>query len=109
MKKKSDEIHIRIAQDKKEALKEKASKCGLTLSGYISSLVDGYNPKEKPDKEFYVLMRQMSSVCNNINQLTAKANSLDFIDAPMLHKLNEEFNKTRNALFEKYIAPDKED
>ena len=109
MKNKTDEIHIRLTHEKKKEWKKKATECGLTLSGYISSLVEGHIPKEKPDAEFYILMRQMSSACNNINQLAVKANSLNFIDAPMLNKIREDLQKTQNALFEKYIAPDKEE
>lgn len=109
MKNKTDEIHIRLTHEQKKEWMEKAASCGLTLSGYISSLVEGHRPKEKPDKDFYILMRQISSACNNINQLAAKANTLNFIDAPMLYKIREDLFKTQNALFEKYIAPDKEE
>ena len=50
----------------------------------IRILLHGYEPKEKPDARFYEAMRQLSAIGNNINQLAVKANTLGFIEAPML-------------------------
>ena len=47
-------------------------------------LLNNYEPKEKPDTRFYEAMRQLSAIGNNINQLALKANTLGFIDVPML-------------------------
>lgn len=40
--------------------------------------------ERKPDARFYEAMRQLSAIGNNINQLAVKANTLGFIDTPML-------------------------
>ena len=53
----------------------------LSEAGLIRLLIRGYEPKEKPDDRFYDVMRELSSIGNNINQLAAKANTLGFIDA----------------------------
>ena len=66
-------------QDARE-LKRKAKLCGITET----ILLHGYEPKEKPDTRFYEAMRQLSAIGNNINQLAVKANTLGFIDTPML-------------------------
>lgn len=60
-------------QDARE-LKRKAKLCGITETAVIRILLHGYEPKEKPDARFYEAMRQ----------LAAKANTLGFIDTPML-------------------------
>ena len=39
-------------------------------------LIRDYEPREKPDKRFYVAMQEMYAIGNNLNQLAAKANSL---------------------------------
>ena len=70
-------------QDARE-LKRKAKLCGITETAVIRILLHGYEPKEKPDARFYEAMRQLSAIGNNINQLAVKANTLGFIDAPML-------------------------
>lgn len=70
-------------QDARE-LKRKAKLCGITETAVIRILLHGYEPKEKPDARFYETMRQLSAIGNNINQLALKANTLGFIDTPML-------------------------
>ena len=70
-------------QDARE-LKRKARLCGITETAVIRILLHGYEPKEKPDARFYEAMRQLSAIGNNINQLAVKANTLGFIDTPML-------------------------
>ena len=70
-------------QDARE-LKRKAKLCGITETAVIRILPHGYEPKEKPDARFYEAMRQLSAIGNNINQLAVKANTLGFIDTPML-------------------------
>lgn len=49
-------------------------------------LLKGYEPREKPDERFYDVMRELSAIGNNINQLAAKANTLGFVDAPQLKR-----------------------
>ena len=65
-------------------LQKKAKKTCLSEAAFVRLLVRGYEPKERPDEKFYDVMRQLSAIGNNINQLAAKAHSLGFIDAPML-------------------------
>lgn len=67
-------------------LKRKAQKCGITETAVIRQLLRGYEPREKPDEQFYEAMREMYAIANNLNQLTAKAHRLGFIDAPMLRQ-----------------------
>ena len=50
----------------------------------IQILLHCYEPKERPDARFYEAVRQLSAIGNNINRLAVKANTLCFIEAPML-------------------------
>ena len=81
--------------------------CLLCLSeaGLIRLLIRGYEPKEKPDDRFYDVMRELSSIGNNINQLAAKANTLGFIDAPMLKNEAAKWNKFQSEIERTYLRP----
>lgn len=70
-------------------------------------LILGYQPKPKPEKEFYTALRNLSSIGNSINQLTAKANSLGFVDVPKLNKELKSLEKLKDDLYDKYIKPDR--
>ena len=99
---------FRFSPEEYNTLCNNAERCGLTHSAYLRHLINGYKPKEKPDKEFYDVLRQLSSISNNLNQLTAKANSLGFIDIPILKKMSDEISNLTEEILLKFINPDKE-
>jgi hypothetical protein len=101
--------HFRFTKDESEELKRKAEIAGLSESALVRLLVKGYVPKPKPDKELYDALRMLSSISNNINQLTAKANTLNFIDVPSLNKLQKKTICLYDSIFEKYLKSDKDD
>ena len=105
---KSVSRHFRFSVEENELLKEKAEKCGLTDAAFLRMAIHSLVPKEKPDKEFYTALRQLTSISINLNQLTVKANSLGFIDTPMLHKLSDDISRLQSELFSKYLFPDEE-
>ena len=70
----------------------------------IRILLHGYEPKEKPDTRFYEAMRQLSAIGNNINQLAVKANTLGFIDTPMLK--TESKDQVRRYIRLTYLIPE---
>ena len=67
----------------------------------------GYEPKEKPDDRFFESMRELSAIGSNINQLAAKANSLGFVDEPMLYREAERWHKFQADIEATFLLPDK--
>lgn len=100
-------IRLRMTQEEADDLNKKVKLTGLTKSSFIRVLIKGYIPKPKPDKEFYVLLRKLYAVCNDINQLTAKAHTLNFIDAPMLKEIKNQHENLLDEIQQKCLAPDK--
>ena len=86
-------------------LQKKAKKTCLSEAALVRLLLRGYEPKEKPDDRFYDVMRELSSIGNNINQLAAKANTLGFIDAPMLKNEAVKWNKFQSEIERTYLRP----
>ena len=84
MSKRNIEKHILMNKAEAQDLQKKAKRACLSEGGLIRLLLRGYEPREKPDERFYDVMRELSAIGNNINQLAAKANALGFIDTPML-------------------------
>lgn len=87
-------------------LKRKAKKSGVSQSGLVRSLIRGYEPKEKPGKELFEALRQLSAIGNNVYQLATKANALGFIDAPMLYREVKEWRAFRTDIVRRFISPD---
>ena len=107
MRKRNVDKHIWFSRAEAQELQRKAKKACLSEAGLIRLLIKGYEPKEKPDDRFYDVMRELSAIGNNINQLAAKANTLGFIDAPMLKHEAAQWNKFQAEVERNYLRPDK--
>ena len=107
MRKRNIQKIVRFSRDEAQDLQKKAKKACLIEAGLIRLLLRGYEPREKPDERFYDVMRELSSIGNNINQLAVKANALGFVDAPQLKKEAERWHKFQADIERTYLRPDK--
>lgn len=96
-----------LSRSEAQDLQKKAKKACLSEAGLIRLLLKGYEPREKPDADFYEAMKELSAIGNNINQLAVKANSLGFVDAPQLKKEAERWHKFQADMERIYLRPDK--
>lgn len=107
MRKRNIQKIVRFSRDEAQDLQKKAKNACLSEAGLIRLLLRGYEPREKPDERFYDVMRELSSIGNNINQLAVKANALGFVDAPQLKKEAERWHKFQADIERTYLRPDK--
>ena len=107
MRKRNIQKIVRFSRDEAQDLQKKAKKACLSEAGLIRLLLRGYEPREKPDERFYDVMRELSSIGNNINQLAVKANTLGFVDAPQLKKEAERWHKFQADIERTYLRPDR--
>ena len=91
--KRTIEKHFLFSREEAQELQKKSKKACVSEAALIRFLLKGYEPKEKPDERFYDVMRELSAIGNNIHQLSAKANALNFIDAPMIAKEAQRWHK----------------
>ena len=105
MKRRTVKKQFWFSRDEAQDLQKKAKKTCLTEAALVRLLVRGYEPKERPDERFYDVMRQLSSIGNNINQLASKANALGFIDAPMLKAEALRWHKFQADIEREFLRP----
>lgn len=101
------EKHILLNRTEAQDLQKKAKKACLSEGALIRLLLKGYAPKEQPDERFYDVMRELSAIGNNINQLAVKANSLGFVDAVQLSKEAERWHKFQADVERQFLRPEK--
>ena len=77
-------ICLRLSTNEAQKLITNAKACGLTRTAYLRRLLNGYDLKPRPSAEMEALRTEIHQIGNNINQLAVKANTLGFIDTPML-------------------------
>ena len=107
MRKRNVQILFRLNKEEAQDLQKKVKKSGLSQEGYLRQIVAGNTLREKPDKEFYDCMRELSAIGNRINQLAAKANALNFIDAPMLNAEAVKWAKFQTEIQKRFLLPER--
>ena len=71
---------IRLNEVENEKLIADVSKSNENISDYFRKLIMEEQVKEKPDYEFYEVMKQLSKIGVNLNQIAHKANATNVID-----------------------------
>ena len=82
MRKRNIDKHIWFSRAEAQELQRKAKKACLSEAGLIRLLIKGY-------------------------QLAAKANTLGFVDAPLLKSEAEKWNKFQSEIERRYLRPEK--
>ena len=94
-------------REEAQDLQKKAKKTCLTEAALVRLLIRGYEPKEKPDERFYDFTRELSRVGNSLNQLAAKANSLGYIDVPLLEEEVRKLHKFQADIEDEFLNHDR--
>ena len=107
MRKRNIQKIVRFSRDEAQDLQKKAKRLALAKPDLSVCFFEVTSREEKPDERFYDVMRELSSIGNNINQLAVKANALGFVDAPQLKKEAERWHKFQADIERTYLRPDK--
>jgi len=74
MRNRNSQLNIRLTNAESNALDRYSKSTGLSKSGYIRMLINGYIPKETPPKEYEKTTQIMTDVLTNLiagNQMNA--------------------------------------
>ena len=79
-------VHIQFWLDKKEAeaFQKKVKRSGLSREAYLRHLVNGLVPQDAPPPDYYAMMRELHGIGNNLNQIAAKAHTLNALEGKRL-------------------------
>lgn len=78
MRKRNHVIPVRLNTKELRFLEEQVEKSGLSREEYIRSIVMGGEVRARPCEHHAELLRKISGLCNNANQLAHVANSTGF-------------------------------
>ena len=96
-------MSIRINQSESDKLAKDISRTKLTKSEYIRTLIMNVNIKEKPDRDFFIILRNISNIASNMNQIAVVANSKGFIDVDAYNNNVNELREIEKKLKDKYL------
>ena len=105
MRKRNVQILFRMTEEEAEYLYDLVRKSGYSKEALLRAMVKGYRLCEKPDPEFYKILRELSAIGNRINQLAAKAHPLGFIDVPMLKNEANRWHRFQADIEATFLRP----
>lgn len=103
MRNKIARFEMKLSYEELEKLKNDSAKAGITKSEYVRRLIMNYVIKEKPDDRFYDVMRQLTAIGNNLNQIAHKANYLNEIDKDIYTQEKNNWNQFMKEVKVKYL------
>ena len=68
MKERANSIYVRVTEKEKIRIKNKADKCGLTISEYLRKRALGYSPKALLPESFYEFSVKLSNLYEQIDK-----------------------------------------
>ena len=75
MRKRNRHVSVWMTEQEYQHLKKQAERAGLGVDPFIRNLVAGTEIKPRPPEEYAALLRELSGIGNNINQLAHWANA----------------------------------
>ena len=93
MRKRMIKISVRLNEQEHTHLKRLSEITGLKMEPLVRQLILGRELKPRPPENLAALLRQMSAMGNNINQIAKAANSSKFIrseDIEAIQKMQDE-------------------
>lgn len=81
MKHRIKRLSVRLTTKEKDYLDKQAQTAGIKLEPYVRALIAGHEVKERPSEVWAEIVRQLSAIGNNINQIARVANSTGVIKA----------------------------
>ena len=98
--KKDRRVEFKLTPKEYEHLKKQASLSGMTISGLLRVAIRGQEIRPRPPENLAVLLRQMSAMGNNINQIAKVANSSKFIRSEDIEAIQKMQDELRQAIKE---------
>lgn len=104
--KRSIKKQIWLNRDEAEMLKKKAKKACLSEAGLMRFLLKGYEPKEKPDEEFYYEMGRIAELTDAIEVLSRRADRDNEIQMDLLREEIDRWHRFQAAIETRFLTPD---
>lgn len=103
MRERNLEFHIRLNDIEYDKLEEMSLKSNMTKSEVIRKLILEKEIKEKPGLEFYEVMKELSKIGVNLNQIAYKANKNNVIDEKYYKELASEWQQFSREVKSKFL------
>ena len=105
MRKRNVAILFRLNKKEAEALDKKVKRSGLNREAYLRQLISGVVPRDAPPPDYYSMMRELHGIGNNLNQIAAKAHTLNALDVQRYDEACRKIDTAVKKITEAVILP----
>jgi len=107
MRKRSISVLVRLNEKERQHLASQVKKSGLSQEAFIRTLINGYVPKALPPPDYYVMMRELHAIGNNLNQLAAKAHATGHLDRAAFQQEADQLRRAVQQIQQAVTAPER--
>ena len=100
MAKRNHKIDLRLNDEEFEKLKCDVEQSGWSREKYLRALIMGSPMRARPQLELVQMLKQIQLLNNTMNQIAAKAHSLNFVDGAAYWKNAESVEELKGKLLE---------
>ena len=94
---------IMLNEIENEKLILDCKKANISYGEYFRKLLMEKEVKEKPGREFYEVMKQLSKIGVNLNQIAYKANSTNKIDKDYYERESKEWHRFAKEVKQRFL------
>jgi len=100
MRKRTCSLHIRLTPEEMAYLRRQAERAGVNAQTYVLWLAYHHPIRERPPVEYQEILKNLRQINNNMNQIAAKANRMNFIDTKKYWENVTELQRTVGKMME---------
>ena len=89
MRKRAIKISVRLNEQEHEHLKKQARLSGYPMEPFIRALIMDVRLKPHPPDEYRELLREMSAIGNNVNQIAKASNAKGYVSKEDVAQITE--------------------
>ncbi|SIR50144.1 mobilisation protein (MobC) [Paenibacillus sp. RU4T] len=106
MRKRPISFLLRFSEPEYAHLMKQVEKAKLSRETYIRALIKGYTPKEMPPMDYFVMIRELHAIGNNLNQLAMKAHATGHLDRVSFQKEADDLRRAIQQIQQAVTAPE---
>ena len=100
-------IQVLLNQKEADRLNRLVERSGLNRSSYLRQLISGVVPCDKPPPNYFLMMRELHSIGNNLNQIAKSIHVTGVIDEGKYFKNVYKLDEVIVGITESVILPKK--
>lgn len=103
MRKRNNTVLLRLNDEEYNLLNCKVRGSGLSREAFLRALIKNKELRAIPPMDFFDVLRELSRIDNNMNQIAAKAHSLKYIDEVMYRENCSALEKTISKIMQQVL------